>query len=41
MLTQDMSDKALSDIPSTTYGATLLAPDLTGFRLWEIGRAHV
>jgi 1,4-alpha-glucan branching enzyme/maltooligosyltrehalose trehalohydrolase len=43
MLTQDMPDKALSDIPSTTYGATLLAPDLTSFRLWapNAGRVDV
>lgn len=41
MLTQDMPDKALSDIPSTTYGATLLAPDLTSFRLWAPNAGRV
>src|SRR6476620_9754237 len=41
MLTQDLPDRALSDIPSTTYGATLLAPDLTSFRLWAPNASEV
>ena len=41
MYAQDIPGGTVATIPATTYGATLLAPDLTCFRLWAPNAARV